>query len=81
MHLLISPAATVRCLDDEAIDLTCLGKLDISRASQVEPDVQGHWWADLSPVNGPRLGPLPHRSQALQEEVSWLHEHRLRPTD
>ena len=30
----------------------------IRRASHVEPDEAGRWWADLSPVGGPRLGPF-----------------------
>lgn len=31
------------------------------------------WWADLSPVNGPLLGPFLSRSSALEAEVEWLH--------
>jgi len=79
MQLLITPTATVRCLYDETIDLAVFGSLTIHSVSQVEPDDQGRWWADLYPVNGPRLGPFAHRSQALRAEVAWLEQHRLSP--
>jgi hypothetical protein len=48
----------------------------IRRASHVEPDEHGEWWVDLSPVNGPILGPYPpdQRHRALQDEVSWLNQ-------
>jgi len=34
----------------EALDLAALGSLSIRRASHVEPDEQGRWWADLAPA-------------------------------
>jgi hypothetical protein len=72
MLLLIDPHGTVRCLYGEAINLAALGSLAIRRASQVEPDTQGCWWADLRRVGGPRLGPFGRRSQALAAEQKWL---------
>lgn len=77
MELVISPAGRVRCLYNEAIDLSALGAVHITRASHVEPDDQGRWWADLSPVAGPRLGPFHRRSDALAAEVRWLDERLL----
>jgi hypothetical protein len=74
MQLRIDPSGQVRCVYGEAIDLAVLGALTIRRASHVEPDDQGHWWADLTPVNGPRVGPFPLRSQALTAEVAWLEQ-------
>ena len=71
MQLIIS-GGTVRCIYSEEIDLTALGSPAISRASHVEPDQQGRWWADMSPVNGPRLGPYDRRSEALAAEAEWL---------
>ena len=56
----------------EALDLRALGLLQITRASQVEPDEAGAWWADLSPVGGMPLGPFSCRSEALEAEVRWL---------
>jgi hypothetical protein len=75
MQLRIDPAGVVRCVYAEAIDLSSLGPLTVRRASHVEPDEQGRWWADLSPVSGPRLGPFPVRSQAPGAERDWLEAH------
>jgi hypothetical protein len=74
MHLRIEPDGQVVCLYGEAIDLACLGQVVIQRASHVEPDAAGTWWADLTPLNGPRLGPFAYRSQALAAETEWLHQ-------
>jgi hypothetical protein len=38
----------------------------------VEPDDHGRWLADLTPVQGPCLGPFQRRSDALQAEAEWL---------
>ena len=77
MQLIITPGGSVRCLYAEAIRLAELGPLAIERASHVEPDAKGHWWADLAPVAGPRLGPFTARSAALAAETEWLNEHWL----
>ncbi len=77
MELLIHPGGEVRCVYSEAIDLHALGRPHITRASTVEPDEEGRWWADLSPVDGPLLGPFLQRSQALDAEQAWLTRHWL----
>lgn len=77
MILVINPAGQVRCLYEEAIDLAALGALSITRASHVEPDERGRWWADLAPVGGPMLGPFGIRSEALDAERDWLERHCL----
>jgi hypothetical protein len=77
MQLLIQHDGTLRCLYDETIDLHTLGSVHISRASYVEPDAHGQWFADLAPVAGPQLGPFESRSQALNAEQQWLLAHRL----
>lgn len=77
MELLISSSGLIRCVYAEAVDLATLGAVAIRRASRIEPDDQGRWWADLSPVAGPVLGPFPLRSAALAAEVAWLAEHWL----
>jgi hypothetical protein len=79
MQLLIQADGTIRCLYDEAIDLSPLGTVSIARASHVEPTATGQWVADLAPVNGPVLGPYLLRSQALAAEAEWLAEHWLIP--
>ena len=80
MTLVIDHGGQVRCLYAEAIELATLGPITISRASHVEPDSDGQWWADLHPVEGPKLGPFQHRSQALKAETDWLESHWLAPT-
>jgi hypothetical protein len=74
MILVIDGRGSVACLYDETIDLTRLGPLDVHRASHVEPDAMGRWWADLHPVGGPVLGPFAMRSEALTAERMWLEE-------
>jgi hypothetical protein len=77
MQLVIDPHGQVHAVYDETMDLAQLGSLAIRRASQVEPDASGQWWADLSPVAGPLLGPYWQRSQALAAERAWLEQHWL----
>jgi hypothetical protein len=77
MDLVIQPDGTIRAVYAEEIDLSSLGHPAITRASHVEPDQQGYWRTDLSPVGGPLLGPYPRRSEALEAELSWLQLHWL----
>jgi hypothetical protein len=75
MNLIIEKGGQVRGIYGEVIDLAGLGTLTIIRASHVEPDCQGRWLANLSPVGGPVLGPYNRRSEALEAEVVWLEEY------
>jgi len=77
LEIIIDPAGIGRCIYTEAVDLRQIGRLSITRGSHVEPDDQGQWYADLSPVGGPRLGPFPKRSDALTAEIEWLNQHWL----
>jgi hypothetical protein len=77
MEIVINPKGDIRCIYAEDIDLAALGEVDVIRASHVEPDVGGTWWADLTPVGGPKLGPFPRRSEALDAEVGWLRQYWL----
>ena len=77
MMLVVQPDGSIRCVYNETIELATLGRLAISRGSHVEPDEQGQWQADLSPVNGPMLGPFSNRSQALTAEQDWLENNWL----
>ena len=72
MDLIVSQDGTIRAVYAEAIDLGVLGHLVISRASHVEPNDNGRWLADLTPVAGPVLGPFDLRSEALEAEQVWL---------
>ena len=78
--LIVDSQGGVRCLYAEALDLASLGSVSIRRASHVEPDDQGQWWADLSPMQGPKLGPFPCRSAALDAERAWLEALLTVPT-
>ena len=77
MQLVIDPVGGVRCLYDETLPLAELGRLSIQRGSHVEPDNAGQWTADLSPVDGPKLGPFATRSEALNAEHEWLEQNWL----
>lgn len=77
MQLIIDPRGTVRCVYDEAIYLAALGTLHITRGSHVEPTSDGRWTADLSPAEGPLLGPFSARSEALDAERRWLEANWL----
>jgi len=79
VQLIIDDVGTIRCLYGEEIDLSSLGSMTIVRGSHVEPDEAGQWFADLSPVSGPTLGPFHRRSQALEAEARWLETNRLVP--
>jgi len=72
MELVVDAGGSVRCIYDEAPDLREIGKLQITRASHVEPDRDGYWWAGMGPVDGPVLGPFKNRTEALQAERGWL---------
>ena len=72
MELVVGMDGVARCIYDEALDLREIGKLQITRASHVEPDRDGFWWADMGPVGGPVLGPFRSRTEALQAERGWL---------
>ena len=72
MQFLATANGRIRYLYDEALDLSALGQATIRRASHVEPDEAGLWWAELAPVSGPKLGPFVRRSEALAAEAAWL---------
>ena len=72
MELVVDAGGDVRCVYGEELDLREIGKLQITRASHVEPDRDGFWWADMGPVDGPVLGPYGSRSEALGAERAFL---------
>ena len=77
MELVINSSGDIRCVYGEAVNLSELGRLSIQRGSHVEPTADGQWTADLSPVQGPQLGPFDCRTQALEAEVAWLNQYWL----
>lgn len=77
MQLFIDPTGATKCLYGEEIPLRDLGELTIRRASHVEPDENGRWWADLALCCGPYLGPFETRTAALLAKEGWLTTHVL----
>ena len=77
MMISIDRAGSVKAIYSDGFDWQALGKPLIQRASQVEPDHLGLWWADLSVSGGPRLGPFARRDAAIAAEVAWLERNRL----
>lgn len=74
MNLYIRPDGSAQCIYDEKLALERLGAIDIKRASHVEPDPRspGKWYADLSPVGGPKVTGFSSRAEALAYEIEWL---------
>jgi hypothetical protein len=72
MESVVDAGGSVRCIYGEAPDPREIGKLQATRASHVEPDAQGYWWADLRPSGGPVLGPFRSRLEVLEKEREWL---------
>ncbi len=77
MELVINSSGDIRCVYGEEVNLFELGRLSIQRGSHVEPTADGQWTADMSPVQGPQLGPFDCRTQALEAEVAWLNQYWL----
>lgn len=73
---------------DDLRELLTIGEATVARVSHVEPydgsggeafaaRHDGIWWtADMTPVEGPVLGPFRTRQAALDAERRWLAEHR-----
>ncbi len=73
--LLVGASVEAIYADDAVELLKDLGNVSIRRASHVEPEEDG-WYADMSPVGGPKLGPFSTRSRAIQSEVQWLQRNK-----
>ena len=77
MKITVDRHGILRTIYSEGLDLCALGKVVIKRASQVEPDTLGLWWADMALSGGPNIGPFVKRSEAVAAEVAWLENHSL----
>lgn len=81
LHVTVKPDGTIAAIHNDALaDLYEEGKAEVKRASHVEPvdgGEQVNWVADLSPLNGPKLGPFRLRSDALAAEIEWLEQNYL----
>jgi len=76
MDLFVDSGGDIRCIYGEELDLREIGRLQITRASHVEPDAEGYWFADMGPSGGPVLGPYGSKSDALEAEREWLISER-----
>jgi hypothetical protein len=75
VSMTIDQTGTLRFIyHDDLQPLLTLGKPAVRRVSHVEPTEDGRWTADLSPVDGPVLGPFTLRKEALTAEMRWLEE-------
>lgn len=79
MQIVFMQDGSAKCIYGEEIDLSHLGQTSVQRGSYVEPNSEGKWSCDLSPVGGPQLGPFACRSQAISAEVEWLTKNWLVP--
>jgi hypothetical protein len=64
---------------DELALLLDEGSATVTRVSHVEPLYQNEqhgWTADMTPVDGPVLGPYTTRAYALDAERIWLQRER-----
>ena len=77
MKITVDRHGILRTIYSEGLDLSQLGKVVIKRASHVEPDTFGLWWADMALSGGPNFGPFVKRSEAIAAEVVWLENHSL----
>ena len=75
--LVVSKTGEVRSIYQEKLDLRLLGPAQITRASTVEPELDGTWTVDLGLSNGPRLAGYKKRSEALEAEKQWLLMNRF----
>jgi hypothetical protein len=78
MELVISPSGEVTTIYNEVLNLAALGPQRIKRASHVEPDASGRWFAQI--IDGPVLGPFDRRSDAITAEIAWLTDALRQPT-
>ncbi len=73
MEIIIKPSGVFIGIYNDSFDYGSFGRPQIRRASHVEPTNDGRWTADLSPVDGPKLGPFGKRSEAIDAEMEFLN--------
>lgn len=80
MEITITEGQMAFIYTDDLVDLLDEGVATVKRVSHVEPSpFPGGgigWTADMSPVDGPVLGPFVTRQEALDTEVAWLKRER-----
>lgn len=74
--IILVDGAKIQTLYNEEFELTDIGRVELKRASHVDP-IENKWYVDLSPVDGPIWGGFKKRSQALKAEVEWIESKLL----
>ena len=81
IRIKVTPSGAVSMIYNEAYDMSAHGPTKIRRASQVEPNADGKWEADMSLLGeehaGVILGPFDDRSDAITAEVDYINKHYL----
>lgn len=68
--------------DDDLMPLLReIGTPETSRASDVEPQGDGTWTADLTKSGGPVLAGFARRDEAIEAELAWLRANVLKVND
>lgn len=79
--IVISDGGVIEHIYTELFDLTECGTSTITRASHVEPSLDGTWYVDLAPIGGEVVPGFAKRSDALnyeEERVNqWLKQKSL----
>ena len=73
MQIIVKPTGVFISVYDDAFDYGDFCKPQIRRVSQIEPDDSGGWIADLSPINGPKLGSFDKRNEAIEAELEYVN--------
>jgi hypothetical protein len=59
---------------DDLAKLKTEGECKIERVSNVEPNEQSEWMADMMLIGGPILGPFETRQEAIDAELRYIRE-------
>ena len=81
LKLVVKDGGTINAIYDDALVplFDQASKVDLRRASHVEPDAAlPGWFADLTPVGGPVLRYFKTRKEALEAEVDYLNRHVIK---
>ena len=88
-HIIIENDGTIRFLYDYnsekgklfSDELVSYGTSNIERRSHINPKVTENgvkFFVDLSPSNGPELGPFETRQEAIEAEEDWINSNWLK---
>ncbi len=67
----------IQYIYNEDLNINNIGKVDIKRASRVEPDKDGKWYVDLSLIGGKKINGFNKRSEAIKYEIDWIEKNIL----